>query len=82
MTGCCEREPGIYERARWDATTQSLELTVRRGDAGGRDGTAWATPSEWRRLLTDAGFGEVTRYGWFDRRAPADDDSDSVWIAR
>ena len=42
----------------------------------------WATPDEWRRLLTESGFHELTRYGWFDLRPPADDDADSVWIAR
>ena len=31
MTGRSKREPGIFERARWDADPQSLELTVREG---------------------------------------------------
>lgn len=77
-----EREPGIFERARWDADTRSLELTVTSGDREAVMQLHWATADEWRRLLTESGFHELTHYGWFDLRPPADDDADSVWIAR
>lgn len=77
-----EREPGIFERALWDAEAQSLELTVREGDKVAVMELHWATAEAWADLLAQAGFTEVERYGWFDRRQPAGDDTDSVWIAR
>ena len=42
----------------------------------------WATPNDWRRLLTEAGFGEIEVYGWFDRRPLSAASADSVWLAR
>jgi SAM-dependent methyltransferase len=77
-----EREPGIYERALWDEDARSLELTVTTRDRIAVMHLNWAQPDAWARLLAEAGFTEVTRYGWFDGRAPSDEDSDSVWIAR
>ena len=64
-----EREPSIHERARWDASDRSLELTVRTDDSEATMHLWWATPNDWRRLLTGAGFGEIDVYGWFDRRS-------------
>jgi SAM-dependent methyltransferase len=77
-----EREPGIFERARWDADEQSLELTVRQGEKEAVMDLHWATASAWADLLAEAGFNDVERYGWFDRRQPEEDDTDSVWVAR
>ncbi len=77
-----EREPGIHERARWDASDRSLELTVRTDDSEATMHLWWATPNDWRRLLTEAGFGEIEVYGWFDRRALSAASADSVWLAR
>lgn len=77
-----EREPGIHERARWDASDRSLELTVRTDDAEATMHLWWATPNDWRRLLTEAGFGEIEVYGWFDRRPLSAASADSVWLAR
>jgi len=76
-----EREPGIFERADWDARARTLTLSVR-GDSGETTMTlAWLEPDEWRALLEEAGFEVLAHYGWFDRR-PYRDSEDSVWVAR
>jgi SAM-dependent methyltransferase len=76
-----EREPGIYERARWDEVQRTLTLTVR-GPAGETTmALAWLAPDEWRALLEDSGFEVEACYGWFDR-SPLTNGDDSVWIAR
>ena len=75
-----EREPGIYERARWDTERRRLTLSVR-----GRSGEttmelAWLSPEEWRDVIERAGFEVVAHYGWFDQR-PYRGGEDSIWIA-
>jgi SAM-dependent methyltransferase len=76
-----EREPGIFERADWDAEARTLTLSVR-GDAGYTTMTlAWLSPDEWRSLLERAGFEVEAHYGWFDKR-PYRGGEDSVWIGR
>jgi SAM-dependent methyltransferase len=75
-----EREPGIFERAEWDAVARTLTLSVR-GESGHTTMTlAWLPPDEWRALLERAGFEIEAHYGWFDRR-PYRGGEDSVWIA-
>jgi SAM-dependent methyltransferase len=76
-----EREPGIFERADWDRTAQTLMLSVR-GERGESSMTLWwLEPQRWQTLLAEAGFVVEACYGWFDRR-PYDGGEDSVWIAR
>jgi SAM-dependent methyltransferase len=76
-----EREPGIFERADWDRTAQTLTLSVR-GERGESSMTLWwLEPQRWQTLLAEAGFVVEACYGWFDRR-PYDGGEDSVWIAR
>ncbi|HLX19136.1 MAG TPA: class I SAM-dependent methyltransferase [Gaiellaceae bacterium] len=76
-----EREPGIFERADWDRTAQTLTLSVR-GEAGESSMTLWwLAPQRWQALLAEAGFSVEACYGWFDRR-PYDGGEDSVWVAR
>ena len=76
-----EREPGIFERADWDGTAQTLTLSVR-GERGESSMTLWwLEPQRWQTLLAEAGFVIEACYGWFDRR-PYDGGEDSVWIAR
>ena len=76
-----EREPGIYERARWDTGQRRLTLSVR-GEAGETTmELAWLSPDEWRSVIERAGFEVVAHYGWFDGR-PYRGGEDSVWIAR
>jgi SAM-dependent methyltransferase len=76
-----EREPGIYELARWDEVERTLTLTVR-GPAGETTmALAWLSVDEWRMLLEEAGFEVEACYGWFDR-TPLRGQDDSVWIAR
>jgi SAM-dependent methyltransferase len=76
-----EREPGIFERAEWDARARTLTLSVR-GETGHTTMTlAWLSPDEWRALIEDAGFEVEAHYGWFDRR-PYVGGEDSVWVAR
>jgi SAM-dependent methyltransferase len=76
-----EREPGIFERADWDASAQTLTLSVR-GDAGESSMTLWwLEPQRWQALLGESGFTVEGCYGWFDRR-PYDGGEDTVWVAR
>jgi SAM-dependent methyltransferase len=76
-----EREPGIFERADWDARARTLTLSVR-GETGHTTMTlAWLSPDEWRALIEEAGFEVEAHYGWFDRR-PYVGGEDSVWVAR
>jgi len=76
-----EREPGIYELARWDEVERTLTLTVRGSEGETTMALAWLTPGEWRTLLEEAGFEVEACYGWFDR-TPYDGGDDTVWIAR
>ncbi|MGH2972683.1 MAG: class I SAM-dependent methyltransferase, partial [Gaiellaceae bacterium] len=76
-----EREPGIFERADWDSTAQTLTLSVR-GTSGESSMTLWwLEPQRWQALLAEAGFVVEACFGWFDRR-PYDGGEDSVWVAR
>lgn len=76
-----EREPGILERADWDANAQTLTLSVR-GENGESQMTLWwLEPQRWQALLAESGFVVEACYGWFDRR-PYDGGEDSVWVAR
>jgi SAM-dependent methyltransferase len=77
-----EREPGIWERARWDASRRELELSVRTEIAEAAMDLWWVEPEGWLRLLRDAGYDRVEAYGWFDRRPLIAGATDSVWIAR
>ena len=77
-----EREPGIWERARWDAARRELELAVRTATSEAAMDLWWLEPDDWRRLLGEAGFGAVETYGWFDRAPLVAGAADSVWIAR
>jgi SAM-dependent methyltransferase len=77
-----EREPGIMERADWHPADHSLTLRVR---AGGREAGMrwwWLEPDGWGRLLAEAGFDQVERYGGFNGKRLAADGADSVWLAR
>jgi SAM-dependent methyltransferase len=76
-----EREPGIFELARWDEVARTLTLTVRGPDGETTMALAWLSPGEWRSLLEDCGFEVEACYGWFDRK-PFTGGDDSVWIAR
>jgi SAM-dependent methyltransferase len=76
-----EREPGIFELARWDQVARTLTLTVRGPDGEATMALAWLAPEEWRALLEGSGFEVEACYGWFDRK-PFTGGDDSVWIAR
>jgi len=76
-----EREPGIFERALWDARRRRLALSVRGPQGEATMTLFWASPREWRSLLERAGFRVEACYGWFDRR-PYAGGEDTVWIAR
>jgi SAM-dependent methyltransferase len=76
-----EREPGIFERADWDAERRTLVLSVRGGEAYSSMSLAWLSPAEWHALLERAGFTVLETYGWFDRR-PYEDGEDTVWVVQ
>ena len=76
-----EREPGIFELARWDERERTLTLTVRGPDGETTMALAWLSVDEWRALLEESGFQVEACYGWFDR-APFTGGDDSVWITR
>jgi len=76
-----EREPGIWERAEWDAERSRLVLGVR-GPAGETTmSLAWLAPERWTALLEETGFEVLATYGWFDRK-PYAGGEDTIWIAR
>jgi SAM-dependent methyltransferase len=77
-----EREPGISERAVWDEERGRLDLEVRTADATARMELWWIPPERWHQLLVESGFEQIEWYGWFDRRPPEPDGTDTVWIAR
>ena len=76
-----EREPGIWERARWDRAGRTLILTVRGETGEATMRLAWLPVDEWRALLEEAGFEILALYGWFDGRR-YDGGEDMVWVAR
>jgi SAM-dependent methyltransferase len=76
-----EREPGIHERALWDAEQRRLVLSVRGRETETTMSLAWVSPDEWRALLVDSGFEVEAHYGWFDRSSHRGGE-DSVWVAR
>jgi SAM-dependent methyltransferase len=76
-----EREPGIWERARWDAKRRELELSVRTETTEAAMDLWWVEPRDWRRLLHESGYERVEAYGSFDRSPLLADAVDSVWIA-
>ena len=76
-----EREPGIFERARWDTEQRTLTLSVRGEHGETTMELAWLSPDEWRALIERAGFVVVSHHGWFDG-SPYRGGEDSVWIAR
>ncbi len=76
-----EREPGIFERAVWDAEARTLTLTVSGPSGETTMALAWLSPDEWRALLEESGFEVEACYGWFDRSAYTGGE-DTVWIAR
>jgi len=76
-----EREPGIFELARWDETARTLTLTVRGPTDETTMALAWLSAEEWHALLERSGFEVEACYGWFDRK-PFTGGDDSIWIAR
>jgi SAM-dependent methyltransferase len=76
-----EREPGIWERARWDLENRVLTLDVRSRESKASMRLAWLPADGWRALLEEAGFEIVACYGWFDLR-PYAGGEDSIWLAR
>jgi SAM-dependent methyltransferase len=76
-----EREPGIWERARWDEGARRLRLDVRGNETETTLELTWISAEDWQRLLGRAGFEVEACYGWFDRR-PYDGGEDSIWLAR
>ena len=76
-----EREPGIWERARWDEDARRLTLDVRSDESETTLDLTWISAADWRRLLGRAGFEVEACYGWFDRR-PYEGGEDSIWLAR
>jgi SAM-dependent methyltransferase len=76
-----EREPGIWERANWDAERSRLLLGVRGPGGETTMSLAWLPPERWTELLREAGFEVLATYGWFDRK-PYDGGEDTIWVAR
>jgi SAM-dependent methyltransferase len=76
-----EREPGIFERADWDAPTRMLTLSVYDAESSSTMRLAWLSPAEWHALLTTEGFEVEAVYGWFDRR-PYTGGEDFIFVAR
>jgi SAM-dependent methyltransferase len=75
-----EREPGIWERADWNAVSRRLTLSVRGDDGETTRELAWLPAEGWRRVIAQAGFECIELYGWFDGR-PYRGGEDMLWIA-
>ncbi len=76
-----EREPGIFERADWDARERTLTLTVRSHEHAATMELHWLSAPEWNHLVEQAGLEAADLYGWFDRR-PYDGGEDQIWVCR
>jgi SAM-dependent methyltransferase len=76
-----EREPGIFERAEWDAASQTLTLRVRGEGAETALELAWLSVRQWRELLHAEGMTVEALYGWFDK-TPWQGHEDSIWLCR
>jgi SAM-dependent methyltransferase len=76
-----EREPGIFERADWNASERQLVLSVRGHDEAATMELHWLSPAEWNALIEDADFEVEALYGWFDRR-PWEGGEDQIWVCR
>ena len=76
-----EREPGIWELARWNLEERVLTLRVRGPESEASMRLAWLPAEDWRALLEATGFEIVACYGWFDLR-PFSGGEDSIWLAR
>jgi SAM-dependent methyltransferase len=76
-----EREPGIWERADWDARTRTLVLHLRGPDTEAHLSLAWVSVGEWRTMLREEGFVVEGLYEWFDGR-PWRGGEDSIWVCR
>jgi SAM-dependent methyltransferase len=66
-----EREPGIYERARWNAAERTIDLAVRTRGRIVEMHLEWRSSDEWRMLCAEAGLCVVAGYRGFER-APLD----------
>ena len=76
-----EREPGIYERAHWDAEARTLTLSVRGPEGAATMSLAWISRKEWQEILEETGFVVEACFGWFDR-TPYRGGEDMIFIAR
>ena len=76
-----EREPGIWERADWNARSRTLILRLRSGDSESEMSLSWLDVGGWRRLLAEERFEVEALYGWFDR-SPWSGGEDSIWVCR
>jgi SAM-dependent methyltransferase len=76
-----EREPGIYERAHWDADARTLTLSVRGPEGAATMSLAWISRKEWQVLLEETGFVVEACFGWFDR-TPYRGGEDMIFVAR
>jgi SAM-dependent methyltransferase len=76
-----EREPGIFERADWDARARTLALSVRAQEQTVTMELHWLSAPEWNALVEAAGLEVEALYGWFDGRA-YDGGEDQIWVCR
>jgi SAM-dependent methyltransferase len=76
-----EREPGIFERADWDARGRTLALSVRADEQAVTMELHWLSAPEWHALIEDAGLEVDALHGWFDGRR-YDDGEDQIWVCR
>ncbi len=76
-----EREPGIWERADWDAERRTLILRVRGDGVLSELSLAWIPIADWRTLLAEEGFALEGLYGWFDR-SPWNGHEDAIFVCK
>lgn len=76
-----ERESGVRERARWDASAQRLDLDVRYRGRRTAMRLHWVRGPHWRTLLAAAGLEVAGAYAGFEGRAFRGRPGDSAWVA-
>ena len=74
-----EREPGIFERADWNLSSRTLELSIRHDGSMTSFGLHWLSLAEWLQMLNRVGLAVDAVYGWFDRRHH-EGDEDMVFV--
>jgi len=79
LDGTTQNQHGVVHTLRYAPADNRVDI-VR--DDGAKLSLWWATRSEWEGLVDVAGLEIEAQYGWFDKRPPADDSPELVFVTR